>query len=1168
MGYTPVVGDFVNFYDHNPSTSDQCIYITLLGKRCRWFCRDNNLAVTHHRRITTTNHEDVLLDDIVEYIRCSCCREGNAKHRDKILNMGLLLPLADRWFDEIQARGRRVKAELEAKKAATPRNTAAFLSPDTPASTASFSSTFSTPGRPYTVETPSTSPSYYHYNGRSSIASSTTSNINSSPTPVSRFARSTLDLPQENRPRYDLRSRQSLNERYSPKYLSEFQPHIEDITTQDSVLWQIREPLYNRDFEAGSVYIFNRDSSPGHVKIGWTAYSVDRRLEDWSRCGYRPNKLFSVTNVPNAQRAETLTHYELIKEWRRERKCKAAHCGISHQEWFEVSKERAIQVLGDWAEFFKKARPYNTSGVFKADWEAVIKSMDSKGQMITSKALKEYYELSVKQEPQRDTNSKPIVASATSEVKRGAVPPEALEKVTRTGFASCFDRLLSAKGEKYEVPKTAFQVQVDFHSSQTTPAKVSSSIEPRPNIFEKLANIPATPLANCNDLSPRITPFKIPGPSVFEKLGNMTTVQHNDEKKSTQAKPTEIALPNSFHKLGNSTTVQAHQTKSIRHTRPDEAYSSSIFAKLGKVSTVQNEENTTCPNVFEKLRTATQDVKNNDKLSLSTPPITTHENIFEKLSKSSVVPIEEMNALSLKSTSKNASIGIFDKLARDPHVKIKEDNASLHAAQVEISNPNIFTKLGQNQGAQIPGSSISPHAAPPKVPNIFERLGSIKPDVRNISGNPENSTTASRGSPVPESDKCATATKPEITANSHAAMQPTGETNNHSQSDSTSVEGKISEIRQLIMNIRHKMSSHRNSASVDSKISEIHHRLIKLHQGMSLPRNTTRLDDNEPEPESAALPKKASDPLAALPTDHVFNFAFQPISKPGLVTSDKATKEKKSLFGIDHDRVPKALPQFTTNFSNADSSVLKMRTFAKVRSPWPKIDTTAPHPPPLYQFSFGGAPPEPHDLLPKKPYDFSAADKTPIFEEPKPVWPTDILVTNGASESQNVSLIEELAPEKIPLPPSPSLETMKDNATSRSPVHEAVDISDVLVNLSISEGGKRDDRDTLAAKSIDAEGTEKDQVSETLQKGNGSVDVKTSTLHAKSLEEAVIIEVNEKTVLSDTQAVLNGLAALEIVEKSISASCDTQSNILGKASAGVEVTTKEVPADFDAICLS
>jgi hypothetical protein len=97
--------------------------------------------------------------------------------------------------------------------------------------------------------------------------------------------------------------------------------------------------------------------------------------------------------VPYAQRAETLTHYELIKEWRRERQCQAKHCGKSHQEWFEVSKERAKEVLGDWAKFMDIAKPYDSRGFLKVWWMNFVKRTIKSGETVTAKKLLEHYEL-------------------------------------------------------------------------------------------------------------------------------------------------------------------------------------------------------------------------------------------------------------------------------------------------------------------------------------------------------------------------------------------------------------------------------------------------------------------------------------------------------------------------------------------------------------------------------------------------------------------------------------------------------------------------------------------------------------------------------------------------------------------------------------------------------
>lgn len=172
-----------------------------------------------------------------------------------------------------------------------------------------------------------------------------------------------------------------------PSVLSEFRSHIAELKADDSVACKIQDKLEDRDFECGSLYIFNRTSSPGHVKIGWTAKSVRGRLEQWSRCGYVPNLQFSEENIPFAQRAETLAHYELIHEWRRERMCKADWCRKSHCEWFEVSVERAITVVRGWANLFQVASLYDRRGSLKPYWKSVVEKTIKDGGVMTGGML-------------------------------------------------------------------------------------------------------------------------------------------------------------------------------------------------------------------------------------------------------------------------------------------------------------------------------------------------------------------------------------------------------------------------------------------------------------------------------------------------------------------------------------------------------------------------------------------------------------------------------------------------------------------------------------------------------------------------------------------------------------------------------------------------------------
>jgi hypothetical protein len=404
MAYNPGVSFFIPFHELDPSKQSRCIYFTQKRARCRWSCQesDNRQAIALHKTINATSSGAVSLDLLREYVLCNCCRSGNAQHRDRIEDIGLLIPLARRWQDEI----RRHAADQSNHTTSVPAPEEHIFYP--------YAYTTPTPSHTTTLYTPTAGPFYYQPNVPTSFS------VNATPSePVAGSSYYQYGSPRSStttefafqafrsQPRYDLRPREANISTYSTfteptsisqPPLSEFRPHVADPRHSDSVSRKILDPLEDRDFETGSLYIFNRASSPGHVKIGWTARSISHRLEDWSKCGYNPNLLFSVCCVPHAQRVETLTHHELIKEWRRERMCKAPWCRKSHKEWFEISEERAAQVLSDWADFMKRAEPYDSEGWLKSWWREVVEMMDGNGEVTTAKKLLERYEESLVEE--------------------------------------------------------------------------------------------------------------------------------------------------------------------------------------------------------------------------------------------------------------------------------------------------------------------------------------------------------------------------------------------------------------------------------------------------------------------------------------------------------------------------------------------------------------------------------------------------------------------------------------------------------------------------------------------------------------------------------------------------------------------------------------------------
>ncbi|CAI9634157.1 unnamed protein product [Alternaria burnsii] len=436
----PGVDFFVSFNDLNPSAQKQCIYFVKADRpdrRCKWDCSesDNRRAIELHRIIAQNESEDTLVDHIRDYIQSTCC--SRAKHRDVILSSPLLVPLVERWLDEIQVKKDSGKPSKQSAYYSTPitpkRTSRASSSVPSSCNTSPSSAT----SRATTVETPSSSPSYSPF-GRSKwpIVSPNPSQLEASSAPLLCVSpmiipdNASLEAePLETSKRYHLRSRAvsnsltQLDQQVKLSISAEFTTHTHDPTHEDSVAWKICEDLNvrkpKRDLETGMVYMYRRESSPGYVKIGWTAKSVEKRLEQWLKCGYTPIELFRATGVPHAQRVETLTHYELIKEWRKERPCEV--CSektgkpVCHQEWFEVSKERAIQILSTWVELFKKANPYDLSGSLKSDWRDVVDGMKKNNEAVTSRKLLEHYEATVAEEPIRTKDA--VVAKGRIFVK-------------------------------------------------------------------------------------------------------------------------------------------------------------------------------------------------------------------------------------------------------------------------------------------------------------------------------------------------------------------------------------------------------------------------------------------------------------------------------------------------------------------------------------------------------------------------------------------------------------------------------------------------------------------------------------------------------------------------------------------------------------------------------
>ncbi len=138
------------------------------------------------------------------------------------------------------------------------------------------------------------------------------------------------------------------------------------------LLRAIRAPLRScgkpmRSAQNGYVYIVSRDPDENCFKIGFSKYHPTKRVSSHRRC-YDEAQLIAFTDVIRyAPRVEQLVHWDLSTNRRRE---KCSRCGCWHGEWFDISKDRAINAVSKWAGWIC-LQPYEEqNGALKAFWSS------------------------------------------------------------------------------------------------------------------------------------------------------------------------------------------------------------------------------------------------------------------------------------------------------------------------------------------------------------------------------------------------------------------------------------------------------------------------------------------------------------------------------------------------------------------------------------------------------------------------------------------------------------------------------------------------------------------------------------------------------------------------------------------------------------------------------
>lgn len=330
----PKVDDFVCFADldpTNPDTVHSCIYhLSNENRRCR-ISADRKTAQRLRNQINQS--QDISLDDLQQYALANCC---NCHHRSKLADYGLLEPLARRWQTELRHARQVITSHRD------PANRNGIVSDREPTQAASTTEIRATP-----------LPRYNLRSGTVAAQSQPSDPVPSNDSTVSRF-----------------------------------KPH--ETSPQHTVASKLLNPLTPRDSKSGILYLFNRPSSPGFVKIGLTTKSVQERFYGIQRdCEYRPRLIESFDNVPHIYRVEKLVHYELIRQWRTEKKCEG--CSRQHVEWFETNISHAVNTARQWVEWMTVAEPYESNGLLKSFWRLKVRQLQTEGRPITAQTLLDVY---------------------------------------------------------------------------------------------------------------------------------------------------------------------------------------------------------------------------------------------------------------------------------------------------------------------------------------------------------------------------------------------------------------------------------------------------------------------------------------------------------------------------------------------------------------------------------------------------------------------------------------------------------------------------------------------------------------------------------------------------------------------------------------------------------
>jgi hypothetical protein len=140
---------------------------------------------------------------------------------------------------------------------------------------------------------------------------------------------------------------------------------------------RLRENLSSKD-GLGSIYVFHEPSRHDlGYKIGYTTQIDPQKRMDQHRykCGFQPKVVYEVYEVENAYTTEQLILLDL-KDRRADVTCSGRKTTV-HGEWFQVTKEVAIETVDKWTRFMKEQRPYNKRRELCSFWGYLLRARKS-----------------------------------------------------------------------------------------------------------------------------------------------------------------------------------------------------------------------------------------------------------------------------------------------------------------------------------------------------------------------------------------------------------------------------------------------------------------------------------------------------------------------------------------------------------------------------------------------------------------------------------------------------------------------------------------------------------------------------------------------------------------------------------------------------------------------